>query len=155
MTQMNLSMKQKQIHRQKTDLWFPRGAIGWEFGISRCKLLYIGWINNTVLHRELHPTSCDKHNGKEYERMCIYVCICTNVTESLLYSRNQHVKQLYFNKNKFKKIPFPHFFFLLSIHSTRCLLLPREKKPLGRSCGSLLLLVCLDPFLNLPFLLLN
>ena len=21
----------------------------WEFGISRCKLLYIGWINNKVL----------------------------------------------------------------------------------------------------------
>ena len=90
------------------------------------------------------------------KRMCIYVYISTNITESLLHSRNQHVKQLYLNKNKFKKIPFPHFFSpLLSIHSTRCLLLPREKKPLGKSCGSLLLLVCLDPFLNLPFLLLN
>ena len=25
------------------------GGIGWEFGISRYKLLYIGWINNKVL----------------------------------------------------------------------------------------------------------
>ena len=41
-----------------TDLWLPRGRRGaggmiWEFGISRCKLLYIGWINNKVL---LHST---------------------------------------------------------------------------------------------------
>ena len=25
------------------------GGIGWEFGVSRCKLLYIKWINNKVL----------------------------------------------------------------------------------------------------------
>ena len=24
-------------------------GIEWEFGVSRCKLLYIGWINNKVL----------------------------------------------------------------------------------------------------------
>ena len=41
----------------------------WEFGISRCKLLYIGWINNKVL---LYSTgNCIQclvinHNGKEY-----------------------------------------------------------------------------------------
>ena len=28
MTQMNLSTKQKQTHRQGTDLWFPRGREG-------------------------------------------------------------------------------------------------------------------------------
>ena len=32
------------------------GGIDWEFGISRCKLLYIGWTNN----RELYLISCDK-----------------------------------------------------------------------------------------------
>ena len=26
-----------------------RGGLGWQFGISRCKLLYIEWINNKVL----------------------------------------------------------------------------------------------------------
>ena len=51
------------------------------------------------------------------KRMCIYVYISTNITESLLHSRNQHVKQLYLNKNKFKKIPFPHFFFPLTFYS--------------------------------------
>ena len=83
MTQMNLSMKQKQIHRQKTDLWFPRGEIGWEFGISRCKLLYTGWINSKVLHSELHPISCNKHNGKEYEKnvhICIYKYYYNRIT---------------------------------------------------------------------------
>ena len=46
----------------------------WEFGISRCKLLYIGWINNKVL---LYNTGnyiqypVINYNGKE----CIYICI--------------------------------------------------------------------------------
>ena len=42
---------------QKTDLWLSRegggGGKGWEFGVSRCKLVYIEWINNKVL---LHST---------------------------------------------------------------------------------------------------
>ena len=25
------------------------GGMDWEFGVSRCKLVYIGWINNKVL----------------------------------------------------------------------------------------------------------
>ena len=59
---------------QRTDLWLPRRRVGrvgkdWEFGISKCKLLYIEWINNKVL---LHSTekyiqySVINHNGKEY-----------------------------------------------------------------------------------------
>ena len=48
----------------------------WEFGISRCKLLYIEWINNKVL---LYSTGnyiqypAIKHNGKEYEKEYIYM----------------------------------------------------------------------------------
>ena len=40
---------------QRTDLWLLRrsrvggGRMEWEFGISRCKLLYIEWINDKVL----------------------------------------------------------------------------------------------------------
>ena len=53
------------------------GGMDGEFGISRCKLLYIGWINNKVL-----PYSTGNyiqylvrnHNEKEYEkRMYMYV----------------------------------------------------------------------------------
>ena len=49
---MNLSMKQKQTHREQTygcQGGEGRRGVDWEFGISRCKLLYIEWINNRVL----------------------------------------------------------------------------------------------------------
>ena len=47
------------------------GGRDWEFGISRCKLLYIGWINNKVLLYSIgnyiqYPVI--NHNGKEYEK---------------------------------------------------------------------------------------
>ena len=54
----------------------------WELGVSRCKLLYIEWINNKVL---LYSTGNHIHypvinrNAKEYEKQCIYIYI----TESL------------------------------------------------------------------------
>ena len=50
--------------------------MNWEFGISRCKLLYIKWINNNVL---LYSTGnyiqypVINHNGKKYEKECIYI----------------------------------------------------------------------------------
>ena len=39
---------------QRADWWWPRrrgsgGGKAWESGISRCKLVYIGWIHNKVL----------------------------------------------------------------------------------------------------------
>ena len=45
------------------------GGMEWEFGVNRCKLLYIEWINNKVL---LYSTGnyikypMINHNGKEY-----------------------------------------------------------------------------------------
>ena len=73
MTQMNLSVKQKETQTQRIDLQLPkdrkdRVGIDWEFGISRCKLLYVGWINNKRL---LYSTRNCIHyfvincNGKE------------------------------------------------------------------------------------------
>ena len=53
-----------------------RGGMDWEFEISRCKLVYMGWVNNKVL---LYSTGNDiqypviNHNGKEYEKECIYM----------------------------------------------------------------------------------
>ena len=55
-----------------------REGMDWEFGISRDELLYIEWINNKVL---LYSTgNCIQypvinHNGKEYEKECIYIYI--------------------------------------------------------------------------------
>ena len=48
-------MKQKQTHRHREQICSCQeerrmgGRKNWEFGISRGKLLYIGWINNKVL----------------------------------------------------------------------------------------------------------
>ena len=65
---MNLSTKHNQTHRQ---LVVAReaggGGMDWEFGISRCKLLYIERISNKV---QLCSTGnyiqypVVKHNGK-------------------------------------------------------------------------------------------
>ena len=65
---------------ERTDLWLLRwegeGGMDWEFGISRCKLLYIEWINNKVLLNSTgnyiqYPVI--NHNGKEYEKECVYM----------------------------------------------------------------------------------
>ena len=77
----------------------------WEFGVSRCKQLHIGWINNKVL---LYSTGnyiqypAINHNGKEYEKECVYMY--NGIT--VLYSRNEHniVNQLYFHKIDYKII---------------------------------------------------
>ena len=77
---MNLSMKQKQTHDIENRLVAKGegegGGRAWEFGISKCKRLYIEWINNTVL---LYSTGnyiqypVINHNGKEYEKEYIYI----------------------------------------------------------------------------------
>ena len=55
--------------------------IEWEVGVSRCKLLYIEWINGkAVLYSIGEYMQClmINHNGNEYRKK-IYIC----VTESL------------------------------------------------------------------------
>ena len=50
-----------------------QGKDGLEFGISRCKQLYIEWINNKVqLYSIGICIQCPKinHNGREYKREC-------------------------------------------------------------------------------------
>ena len=56
-TQMNITTKWKQTHRPREHTCSCQGRVlgegwggkDWEFRISRCKLLYIGWINNKVI----------------------------------------------------------------------------------------------------------
>ena len=71
---MNLSMRQKQNHRLGKQTYGYQGGggwgvMGWQFGISKCKLLYREWINNKVL---LYSTGnyiqypMINNNGKEY-----------------------------------------------------------------------------------------
>ena len=56
MTQMSISIKQKQTHRYREETWKcqggeeeGRGGKDWKFEIIRYKLLYISWTNNKVL----------------------------------------------------------------------------------------------------------
>ena len=73
MTQINLSRKQKQIHRyrkQISDLVEReggRGGMDWEFDISRSKLLYTDWKSSKIFpvqKRKLCSISCNKPNWK-------------------------------------------------------------------------------------------
>ena len=70
-------MKQKQTHRHREQTAVAKGegsggGMDWEFGISRCKLLYTGWINNKVL---LYSTGnyiqypVINHNGTEKNKL--------------------------------------------------------------------------------------
>ena len=52
------------------------GGKDWKFGISRCKLLYRGWIENKVLLYSIgnyiqYPGI--NHNGKKYDKE--YICV--------------------------------------------------------------------------------
>ena len=54
MTQVNLFTKQKQTYRHREQICGCQEGgewevLDWEFGVNRCKLLYIEWINNKVL----------------------------------------------------------------------------------------------------------
>ena len=79
---MNLSMKQTHRHREQTrdcqGGGHLGGGMGWEFGISRCKLLHIEWVENKILFYSTgnyvqYPVR--KHNGKEYEKKYTYIYI--------------------------------------------------------------------------------
>ena len=54
LAQVNLSTKQKQIHRPREQACGCQGRGGrsgkdWDFRVSRCKLLHLEWISNKVL----------------------------------------------------------------------------------------------------------
>ena len=62
------------------------GGRVWEVGVSRCKLLYLEWINNKVLLYNTENYSqypMINHNGKDYKKknvyiyIYIYIYICT------------------------------------------------------------------------------
>ena len=67
--------KQKQSQRTVVFVKEKSGrGNDWEFGTSRHKLLYMGWINNKVLLYSIgnyiqYPVI--NYNGEEYEKECI------------------------------------------------------------------------------------
>ena len=94
MTQMNLAMGQKLIHRHRDRLavvrWLERGGrgTGWESGVSWCELLYTGWINTKILLNSTgnylqYPVLSHnkKENKRQRERECVCVCVCVRVRQ--------------------------------------------------------------------------
>ena len=58
------------------------GGMEWDFGVSRCKLLHIEWINNKVLlYSSGNYIQYPKinHNGKEYLKNNVYICIAESL----------------------------------------------------------------------------
>ena len=54
MAQMNLSTEKKQTHGLREQTYGCQGGgegsgMDWEFGVTRCKLLHLVWINNEIL----------------------------------------------------------------------------------------------------------
>ena len=53
-------------------------GVEWEFGVSRCKLLYREWINSKVLLHSTEnciPYPVINHRGKEYEKKNVCICV--------------------------------------------------------------------------------
>ena len=76
--------------------WGGKG-MEWEFGISRCKLLYAGWINNKVLlystGNYIQYSVINRNLEKNMKKN-------TYKTESLYcMAKISIINQLYFNKN--------------------------------------------------------
>ena len=80
MTQTNLSTKQQQTHRHREQTCGCQGqggwrgvggGMGWDLGVSRCKLLHIEWMDKKVLlYSSGNSIHCPgiNHNGKEYKK---------------------------------------------------------------------------------------
>ena len=81
---MNLPTEEKQSYRHMEQTCGRKGAGGgggrdWEFGISRCKQLYIERINNKVLlcsKGTCIPCPMINYNGRENEKE--YTCMYNN-----------------------------------------------------------------------------
>ena len=79
--QMNLSVKQKQTQRCKEQICGCQGrGEEWEGRTGSLGLADANFINRmykqqgpSVQHRELYSISCDKPNGKQYEKEYIYI----------------------------------------------------------------------------------
>ena len=79
-----------------------QGGKGWEFGISRGKLLYTGWINKLIRYSigNCIQNSMTNHNEKEYEKR-------DWVTS--LFRRNEHTIVINGTSIKLKRIDSPNY----------------------------------------------
>ena len=69
----------------------------WEFGISRCELLYMEWIHKVLLYStgNYNQYPVIKHNGKEYiKRICVCVCVCMCLCVCVYFPAGSAVRNL-------------------------------------------------------------
>ena len=62
------------------------GGTEWEVGVSSWKILYVERIENKVLlyiSENCIQYPMINHNGKEYLKRNVYICVCVCVIESL------------------------------------------------------------------------
>ena len=73
---IHLSKVRSELHIKRFS-----GVVGarmdWEFGISKCKLLYTEWINKVLLSSTGNSIQYPviKHNEKIWKRMYVHICI--------------------------------------------------------------------------------
>ena len=76
---MNLCRKQKKTHIENRPVVARGeghgGELHWEFGISKCKVLYTERINKVLLYStgSYIQYSVINYNGEEYEKECTCV----------------------------------------------------------------------------------
>ena len=75
------------------------GGKEWESGISRGKPLYIGWINHKsycIAHVNYIQCPLINHNGKEYNKENICVCITESLccTTEINIVNHQHLSKI-------------------------------------------------------------
>ena len=100
MTQMNLSLKQKWIHRHREQICVTkgrRGGLDGEFGVSRCKVLHLEWMDNKVL-LYIAGNYIQSPGINQNETECTYVCVCVyTYIRMYMYTHNCHCKRRRFN----------------------------------------------------------
>ena len=60
--------------------------MNWEFGISRCKLVYIEWINSKVILYIQYPAINHRESKMKKNIINIYIYMYIYITESLCYT---------------------------------------------------------------------
>ena len=98
---MNLSVKQKQIHRQRTDMWLPMGRDELRVWDQQMQTVTYRRYKQglTVQHKKLYSIYCNSHNGKIMKKD-IYIYLNHFVMHQKLI---QHYKSTILQQNILKK----------------------------------------------------
>ena len=108
------------------------GGMVWEFGISRCKLLYTEWINDKVLlhskrkyiqYPVINPNGKECGKGVFFKVLFVYVCLQSDLDMSDINLLNSLVMHRYFPTTvmKLKKYHNIRIWNYLRISDSHCM----------------------------------